>query len=91
MTIRVGRRPSPLIGGIDKRAAIVGCDQDGCKKALEFPVNLQATDRQCKDDTIRYMIRAEPHGWRTDSKRFFCKEHALLVGFRKSTTKGPGQ
>lgn len=78
--IKVGHRPSGLIGGIGKRAAAVGCDYPFCEKALEFPVDLQSTDEKCKRDTIRYMMRKSPHGWHTDGRKFYCKAHAPKTG-----------
>lgn len=80
MTIAVGRRPSPIVGKPAIRAALVGCDFPLCEKALEFPVNLQATDTQCKNDTIRYMMRKPPHGWHTDGRKFYCSTHAPKTG-----------
>lgn len=73
--IKVGFRPTGLVLGVGKRAAAVGCDFPLCEKALEFPVNLQATDTQCINDTIRYMKRAKPHGWFTNGRQFFCPNH----------------
>jgi hypothetical protein len=78
--IRVGFRPSPLVNVLPKRATLVGCDFPLCEKALEFPVNLQATDTQCKNDTIRYLRRAKPHGWHTDGRKFYCQAHAPKTG-----------
>jgi len=78
--IKVGFRPSPLTKVLPKRATLVGCDFPLCEKALEFPVNLQATDTQCKNDTIRYLMRAKPHGWHTDGRKFYCQDHAPKTG-----------
>ncbi|WNY15117.1 hypothetical protein SEA_MACGULLY_12 [Rhodococcus phage MacGully] len=78
--IKVGRRPSPIVGQPAKRASLVGCDFPFCDKALEFPVNLHATDAKCKNDTIRYMKKNRPNGWFTDGKLFYCKHHAELKG-----------
>ena len=83
MTLVVAHRPSPLAVGIrslGKRASLVGCDYPLCQKALEFPVNLQSSSEQCRNDTIRYMIRRRPRGWFTDGRVFFCREHADLEG-----------
>lgn len=83
--ITVAFRPSPFTTGeksLGKRASLVVCDFTGCDKALEFPVNLQSSDYQCKRDTIRYMFRKQPHGWRCDERGtyFYCRKHATTKG-----------
>lgn len=80
--IKIGMRPSPLIGGTGTRAALVGCDFPMCEKALEFPVNLHATESKCKNDTIRYMKKNRPHGWATNGQQFLCRHHAQLKGVK---------
>lgn len=80
MTIRIGRRPSILVGGLPSRRSLVGCDFPLCEKALEFPVDLQSTDDKCRIDTIRYIMRASPNDWHTDGRKFYCGTHAPKTG-----------
>lgn len=85
MTIRVGYRPgTPQGGNYAPRAALVGCDQPLCDKALHFPVDLQSSDAACVRATIRFMEahkgQAEIQGWTVDTSvsptKFFCRKHA---------------
>lgn len=86
MSIQVARRVVKEPGRADRilRASLVSCDFPLCDKALEFPVNLQSSDHQCKRDTIRYLDVKHPHGWHTAERGslFFCRTHSEIKGIK---------
>ncbi|WNM69912.1 hypothetical protein SEA_GUYFAGIERI_9 [Rhodococcus phage GuyFagieri] len=77
--MKVGTRPSPLIGVPPTRAVLVACDFPICEKALEIPVNA-SIDSKCIDSATKYIQRAKPHGWHTDRRKHFCGDHAPKTG-----------
>lgn len=97
MTVQVAVRLEQVRGAqpVKKRAVLVGCDAPLCEKALEVPVNLQASNAQCINDTIRMLTKKSPNGWtvsvrKAAAPKFWCAAHRKDEGKTSTRLWVPG-